>query len=33
MSSHFQPAFDVMVAVPSIRQSKIASMPETARPA
>ena len=33
MSSHFQPAFDVIVAVPSMRQSKTASSPEIAIPA
>ena len=33
MSSHFQPALEVMVAVPSMRQSNTASSPDCAMPA
>ena len=33
MSSHFHPIFEVIVAVPSMRQSKTASRPERAMPA
>ncbi len=32
MSSHFQPALEVMKALPSIIPSKSTSRPETARP-